>query len=72
MASSCGLHAHSGAFFVEILEQMSMVNFMYYSLGTAAEGFLPSHAPLKNNKHLNILSSQLNLRKERTSQNHKT
>ena len=31
-----------------------------------------SHASLKNNKHLNILSSQLNRRKERTSQNHKT
>ena len=38
MASSCGLRAHPGAFFVEILEQMSMVNFMYYSLGTTAEG----------------------------------
>ena len=63
---------HPGTFFVEIFEQMSMVNFMDYSLGTAVEGFVPSHAPLKNNKHLNILSSQLNLRKERTSQNHKT
>ena len=72
MASSCGLHAHPGAFFVEILEQMSMVNFMDYSLGTAAEGFVPSHAPLKDSKHLNILSSQLNQRKEKTSQNHKT
>ena len=33
---------------------MSMINFMNYFLGTAAEGFVPSHAPLKNNKHLNI------------------
>ena len=31
-----------------------MINFMNYSLSTAAEGFVPSHAPLKNNKHLNI------------------
>ena len=23
-------------------------------MSTAAEGFVPSHAPLKNNKHLNI------------------
>ena len=27
---------------------------MNYFLSTAAEGFVPSHAPLKNNKHLNI------------------
>ena len=27
---------------------------MNYSLSTAAEGFVPSHAPLKKNKHLNI------------------
>ena len=40
--------------FVKVLEQMSMINFMNYSLSTAAEGFVPSHAPLKNNKHLNI------------------
>ena len=33
---------------------MSMINFMNYFLSTAAEGFVPSHAPLKNNKHLNI------------------
>ena len=33
---------------------MSMINFMNYSLSTAAEGFVPSHAPLKNNKHFNI------------------
>ena len=33
---------------------MSMINFMKYFLSNAAEGFVPSHAPLKNNKHLNI------------------
>ena len=33
---------------------MPMINFMNYSLSTAAEGFVPSHAPLKNNKQLNI------------------
>ena len=33
---------------------MSVINFMNYSLSTAAEGFVPSHAPLKTNKHLNI------------------
>ena len=33
---------------------MSMINFMNYFLSTAAEGFVPSHDPLKNNKHLNI------------------
>ena len=33
---------------------MSVINFMNYSLSTTAEGFVPSHAPLKNNKHLNI------------------
>ena len=32
---------------------MSMINFMNYFLSTAAEGFAPSHAPLKN-KHLSI------------------
>ena len=31
-----------------------MTNFMNYSLSTAAEGFASYHAPLKNNKHLNI------------------
>ena len=36
---------------------------MNYSLSIAAEGFMPSHAPLKNNKHLNILFSQLSPRK---------
>ena len=58
-------------FFVKVLEQMSVINFMNYSLSTAAEGFMPSHAPLKNNKHLNILFSQLSRGKEKTSQNHK-
>ena len=33
---------------------MSMINFMNYFQSNAAEGFMPSHAPLKNNKHLNI------------------
>ena len=41
-------------FFVKVLKQMSMINFMNYFLSTAAEGFVPSHAPLRNNKHLNI------------------
>ena len=27
---------------------------MNYFQSNAAEGFVPSHAPLKNNKHLNI------------------
>ena len=40
--------------FVKVLKQMSMINFMNYSLSKAAEGFVPSHAPLKNNKHVNI------------------
>ena len=31
-----------------------MINFMSYFLSNAAEGFVPSHAPLKTNKHLNI------------------
>ena len=51
--------------FVKVIEQMSMINFMNYSLSTAAEGFMPSHAPLKNNKHLNILFSQLSQGKEK-------
>ena len=51
---------------------MSMINFMNYSLSTTAEGFVPSHAPLKNNKHLNVLFSQLSRGKEKASQNHKT
>ena len=29
-----------------------MINFMNYSFSIAAEGFMPSHAPLKNNKIL--------------------
>ena len=33
---------------------MSMIHFMNYSLSTAAEDFVPSHAPLRNNKHFNI------------------
>ena len=33
---------------------MSMINFMNYFLSTAAEGFVPFHVPLKNNKHFNI------------------
>ena len=58
-------------FIVKFLEQMSVINFMNYSLSTAAEGFMPSHTPLKNNKHLNILFSQISRGKEKTSQNHK-
>ena len=57
--------------FVKVLEQMSVINFMNYFLSTAVEGFVPFHAPLKNNKHLNILFSQLSRGKEKTSQNHK-
>ena len=44
---------------------------MDYFLGTTAEGFVLSHAPLKNNKHLNIPFSQLSRGEEKTSQNHK-
>ena len=40
--------------FVKVLKQMSMINFMNYSLSTAAEDFVPSHGPLKSNKPLNI------------------
>ena len=65
MASSFSLRAHPGTLFVKILEQMSMI--ILYS-GTTAEGFVFSHASLN---HFNILSSQLNWKKERTSQNHK-
>ena len=46
-------------FFVKVLEQMLVINFMDYSLSTAAEGFVPSPAPLKNKKHLNTLFPQL-------------
>ena len=49
--------------FVNVLEQMSMINFMNYFLSTAAEGFLPSHAPLKNNEHLNIPFQSTQLRR---------
>ena len=42
---------------------MLMINFMNYSLSTAAEGFVPSHAPLKNNKHLNISFQSTQLRR---------
>ena len=42
---------------------MSMINFMNYSLSTAAEGFVPSHAPLKNSKHLSIPFQSAQLRK---------
>ena len=42
---------------------MSMINFMNYSLSTASEGFVPSHAPLKNNKHLNIPFQSTQLRR---------
>ena len=48
-----------------------MINFMNYFLTTSAEGFVPSHAPLKNNKHFNILFSQLSRGEEKTSQDHK-
>ena len=43
--------------FVKVLERMSMINFINYSLSTAAEGFVLSHAPLKNNKNLNSFQS---------------
>ena len=56
---------------VKALEQVSVINLMNYSLSTAAEGFMPSHAPLGNNKPLNILFSQLSRGKEKTGQNHK-
>ena len=42
---------------------MSLINFMNYFLSTAAEGFVPSHAPLKNNKHLNIPFQSAQLRR---------
>ena len=51
--------------FIKVLEQLSMINFMTYSLGTAAEGLMPSPAPLPNNKCLNIFFSQLSQRKEK-------
>ena len=42
---------------------MSKVNFMNYFLNTTAEGFVPSHAPLKNSKHLNIPFQSTQLRR---------
>ena len=42
---------------------MSIINFMNYFLSTAAEGFVPSHAALKNNKHLNIPFQSTQLRR---------
>ena len=36
---------------------------MIYSLSTAAEGFVPSHIPLKKNKHLNIPFQSTHLRR---------
>ena len=54
--------------FAKVLEQMSMINFMNYFLSTAAEVFVPSHALLKNNKHLNILFSQLSRGEEKKSE----
>ena len=48
-------------FFVKVLEQMSMI--MNYFLSNAAAGFVPSHAPLKNNKHLNIPFQSVQLRR---------
>ena len=50
---------------------MSVINFMNYSLSTAAEGLVPSHAPLKNNKHLNITFQSTQPRRGKKSQNHK-
>ena len=40
-----------------------MINFMNYSLSTVAEDFVPSHAPLKNNKHFNIHFRSTQLRR---------
>ena len=42
---------------------MSMINFMNYILSTTAEGFVPSHTRLKNNKHLNIPFQSTQLRR---------
>ena len=44
---------------------MSVINFMNYFQSSATEGFMPSHAPLKNNKHLNIPFSQLSQGEEK-------
>ena len=47
---------------------MSMINFMNYFQSNATEGLMPSHAPLKNNKHLNIpfQSTQLTRGKDKS------
>ena len=66
MASSCGLLAHPGILFIKILEQRSVVNYMDYSLGTTTEGFVPFHAPLKDNKHLNLFSNATEERKKQS------
>ena len=66
MASSYGLLAHPGTLFVKILEQRSVVNYMDYSLGTTTEGFVPFHAPLKDNKHLNLFSNATEERKKQS------
>ena len=63
MASSYGLCVHPGTLLCKVLEQMSMINFMNYFLVTTAEGFVPSHAPLKNKKHLNIPFQSTQLRR---------
>ena len=44
---------------------MSMINFMNYFLSNAAEGFVPSHTPLKTNKHLNIPFQSTQSRREK-------
>ena len=47
---------------------MSMINFMNYFQSNAAEGLMPSHAPLKNSKHLNVpfQSTQLTRGKDKS------
>ena len=50
---------------------MSVINFMNYFLSNAAEDFMPSHAPLKNSKHLNIPFQSTQLRRGKTSQNYR-
>ena len=64
MASSCSLRAHPGTFFVKILEQMSVVNFMDYSLSTTAEGFVKLDiCSIKNAKKKNTGSFFLFIKK---------
>ena len=41
---------------------------MNYFLSTATEGFVPSHAPLKNNKNLNIPFQSTQLREKDKSE----